>query len=186
MTLSERIKQLREEKRLSQSELAEILGISKQTVSNYETGARKPGLKLAVKYADVFGLTVDCILGLSDKPEKATMPKGSKLPERAEEITVQIKEFKDKIRELRMERFSSYKYFNELLRRNLGLSYGDIVFKRKLIPDAIKNVSSKATLKRIDDLMNQIVRLEKDEPSFPKLLIKNYQNNYHGQKYKLF
>ncbi len=61
--LSKRIKQLRELKGLTQSQLAEILGIKNQTVSNYESGEREPSYDILLKLADCFGVTTDYLFG---------------------------------------------------------------------------------------------------------------------------
>jgi transcriptional regulator with XRE-family HTH domain len=66
MDCSKRIKSLRKEAKISQTELASLLGVSKQTVSNYETGMRKPGLGIVIKVANIFNVSVDYIIGRDD------------------------------------------------------------------------------------------------------------------------
>ena len=50
---------LRAQHDLTQAQLAEILGVSRQTVNAVETGKYYPGLLLAFKIANVFGLTIE-------------------------------------------------------------------------------------------------------------------------------
>lgn len=50
---------LRAEKRLSQAELAQRLGVSRQTVNAIETGRYDPGLPLAFKIAKLFGRQIE-------------------------------------------------------------------------------------------------------------------------------
>lgn len=54
-----RLKVLRAEKDWSQSQLAEILGVSRQTINAIERGKYDPSLPLAFKIADVFGLLIE-------------------------------------------------------------------------------------------------------------------------------
>ena len=66
---TERLKKLREFEKLNQSELAKELGISQNTYSQYETGARQPSLEMLVKLAEFYFVSTDYILGLTDNPE---------------------------------------------------------------------------------------------------------------------
>lgn len=59
MTLAERIFALRTQMGLSQEELAEQLGVSRQSVSKWETGQSVPDLDKLIKLADLFGVTLD-------------------------------------------------------------------------------------------------------------------------------
>ncbi|WAM33266.1 helix-turn-helix domain-containing protein [Caldicellulosiruptor morganii] len=61
-----RLKELREEKNISRNDLAEILGVSTQTIANYENGHREPNFDTLLKIADFFGVTVDYLIGHSD------------------------------------------------------------------------------------------------------------------------
>lgn len=64
--LGKRIKQLREEKQLSQLEFAKLLNISNSTLSQYEAGNRVPSDDIKKKIADLSETTVDYLLGNSD------------------------------------------------------------------------------------------------------------------------
>lgn len=62
MKLHEKIYHLRTEKKLSQGDLAEILDVSRQSVSKWETGASVPDLDKLVKMSDLFGVTMDFLV----------------------------------------------------------------------------------------------------------------------------
>ncbi|KEH91633.1 XRE family transcriptional regulator (plasmid) [Clostridium botulinum C/D str. BKT12695] len=62
----ERIKKERIEKGINQPELAKILNVSKQTVSNWENGKRTPDADTLTKLADFFNCSVDYLLGKTD------------------------------------------------------------------------------------------------------------------------
>ena len=62
MKLHEKIYHLRTEKKLSQGDLAELLDVSRQSVSKWETGASVPDLDKLVKMSDLFGVTLDFLV----------------------------------------------------------------------------------------------------------------------------
>ena len=61
-----RIRDLREDRDIKQSELAEATGINQQTISNYETGKTIPDAYALVRLADFFGVSIDYLLGRID------------------------------------------------------------------------------------------------------------------------
>lgn len=65
-TYSNRIRELREAKSLSQDQLAEKLGITKQAVSQYERGVRKPSVPMLEALCDFFNVSSDYLLGKDD------------------------------------------------------------------------------------------------------------------------
>ena len=72
MTLGERICALRTAGGLSQSELAERLGVSRQSVSKWETDASMPDLDKLVKISEVFEVTLDQLVrGAEPAPAQA-------------------------------------------------------------------------------------------------------------------
>jgi len=64
--LCKRLKELREYRELTQSQLAERLDIGRASVSNYENGDRVPDADVLTKFADFFGVTTDYLLGRSE------------------------------------------------------------------------------------------------------------------------
>ena len=61
-----RLKSLRQEKNLTQQQLAEKLGIVKASVSSYEQNANSPSLEVFVQLCKIFDVSADFLLGLSD------------------------------------------------------------------------------------------------------------------------
>ena len=59
--MNNRLKVLRAERDWSQAQLAEHLGVSRQTVNALETGRYDPSLPLAFKIARVFGQPIESI-----------------------------------------------------------------------------------------------------------------------------
>ena len=69
MQLCDVIKQLRNEKGLSQRHLAERVGIDKSTVALYESGKRLPSLSRLVSLSYALGVTTDFLLGISNRKD---------------------------------------------------------------------------------------------------------------------
>jgi putative transcriptional regulator len=57
--MNNRIRVLRAERRWSQAELAERVGVSRNSVNSIENGKFDPSLPLAFRIADAFGLTIE-------------------------------------------------------------------------------------------------------------------------------
>lgn len=65
-----RVKELRKSRGFSQSELANKLGVSRTTVTMWESSGQCPRLETAVRVASVLGCTIDDLLGCSPSTEK--------------------------------------------------------------------------------------------------------------------
>ena len=66
MSIGSRIFELRMSKNLSQSALADMLDVSRQSVSKWETGSAVPDLDNLIKLCDVFDVTLDELTGRTD------------------------------------------------------------------------------------------------------------------------
>ena len=62
MNISERLFNLRKNKNLSQEELANILGVSRQTISKWETGESTPDFDKIIPLCEFYGITSDELL----------------------------------------------------------------------------------------------------------------------------
>ena len=65
--MDNRIKDLREDRDLTQTQVAEAIGITQRKYSYLETGTQQLTDEILVKLAKFYGVTVDYILKLSDK-----------------------------------------------------------------------------------------------------------------------
>ena len=61
--LNERIRTLRLAKGISQVDLAVMLNVSKQSVSNWENDNIQPSIDMLIRLADVFNVSTDYLLG---------------------------------------------------------------------------------------------------------------------------
>jgi transcriptional regulator with XRE-family HTH domain len=64
----ERLKALREEKQLTQGQLAKLVDMSQQSIDHYENGRSRPNLDTLKKFSTVFNTTIDYMMGLTDIP----------------------------------------------------------------------------------------------------------------------
>ena len=79
MGLGERIYKLRTQKAMSQGDLADALGVSRQSISKWETNGSVPELDKLVKLSEVFGVSLDELIlekkNQEAKPEAEPEPK---------------------------------------------------------------------------------------------------------------
>ena len=71
--LGERLQKLRKERRLSQKELAKVLGISAGIISNYESSERTPSLENLIALATFYRYSTDYLLGLDKTEDLSTI-----------------------------------------------------------------------------------------------------------------
>ena len=67
---SSRLRALRTKRGLSQPQLAKELGMIKQRVNNWESGLSLPSADVLVALSDYFGVSVDYLVGRSEKPTR--------------------------------------------------------------------------------------------------------------------
>ncbi len=85
-----RIRDLREDMDLRQSDLAKKTGIDQRTISNYETGKTSPDAYALIKLADFFGVSIDYLIGRV-KYDYSTAEKKTQI---IEQIKKQLEELK--------------------------------------------------------------------------------------------
>ena len=74
MSLGTNISRLRAEKRLSQGDLAEVLEVSRQSVSKWETDSSVPDLDKLIKLSQLFGVTLDELVTGAEPQLKVETP----------------------------------------------------------------------------------------------------------------
>ena len=87
--MNERLRALREDKDWTQQQLADMLFINRRTYSAYENGINAVSADTLARIAELFGTSVDYIMGLTDerklyppKKDKAVMYKEPAKPSR--------------------------------------------------------------------------------------------------------
>lgn len=67
--LAKRLKQCRKEKGLTQYEVAIYCDITEKAYQNYELMTREPKLEILRKIADIFDVSIDYLVGRTDKKQ---------------------------------------------------------------------------------------------------------------------
>ena len=65
--MGNKLKSLRIEKKLTQKQVADRIGLAISAVSSYESGSRYPSYDVLVKLARMFHVSTDYLLGITDK-----------------------------------------------------------------------------------------------------------------------
>ncbi len=94
VSFGERLRFLREERKLGQKEVGDLLDVSVSSVGKYENGERTPSPDTIIKLADFFDVSADFLLGRSEvrEPAEKILARfniGKDLPEKA------LKEFEE-------------------------------------------------------------------------------------------
>lgn len=89
MKLGDKIKKYREEKRMTQRDIAEILEVEPGTVSKYESGMLEPNIKSIKRLSETFGITIDELLKEND--DKVDVSKINVLEVLREQKEMQLK-----------------------------------------------------------------------------------------------
>ncbi|WP_274623146.1 helix-turn-helix domain-containing protein [Planococcus sp. A6] len=113
--LSQRMKNLRSKSKMTQSELAKILGVARTTYAMYEQGQREPDYVTLQKIADYFDVSVDYLLGREEKKS----PSWNHNPEFEEflndpKISKLYSEYKESSEERREALFAAWEYLKSL------------------------------------------------------------------------
>lgn len=87
-----RLRELRESKNLTQTQVARRLNLSKTTISGYENNIKTPSLDVLVKLSILYGVSADYILGLENR--KLLQIDGLTMSQE-EIVKILLKEFRD-------------------------------------------------------------------------------------------
>ena len=91
MTVGSKIKNLRKSRRITQEDFAEKIGISRSTLSCYETEQRTPNLKTLQQISEAFGVGLD-YFGISATDEAFELLARAKQVFESEDVSVDTKE----------------------------------------------------------------------------------------------
>lgn len=67
MKFCERLVELRKEKKYNQQYIAVYMGVSQVSISNWERGFKQPNLQALIDLANLFDVSCDYLLGVSDE-----------------------------------------------------------------------------------------------------------------------
>ena len=63
-----RLRDLRNSKGITMLQLADAIGTTKATISNFENAQRNPSLEMLIKLADYFNVSIDFLVGRTNDP----------------------------------------------------------------------------------------------------------------------
>lgn len=66
VNMGKKLKQLRQEKNLTQKQIADRIGVAVSAVCSYETGVRYPTYDSLIKLARIFHVTTDYLIGMTE------------------------------------------------------------------------------------------------------------------------
>jgi len=66
--IAERISLLMKHKNLTQQSLADAIGVSRPSITQFTSGVNLPSIKTLVTLADYFGVSLDYLCGRTDNP----------------------------------------------------------------------------------------------------------------------
>lgn len=89
--LADRLVELRKEHKLSQEALAEKLGLSRQSISKWERAEASPDTDNLIALAEVYGVTLDELLGNNEPKAENTEPQPTPQPKEKQLSAKQIK-----------------------------------------------------------------------------------------------
>lgn len=69
-TFTDRIKELRKSKNMTQKQMAQALGIAERNYQRYEASENNPSSQMLITIADYFNVSTDYLLGRSDSPTR--------------------------------------------------------------------------------------------------------------------
>lgn len=69
-TFGDRIKKLRQQYNLTQTDIAHLISVSQRQIQRYESNSQNIPISKLVILADFFDISVDYLIGRSDKPER--------------------------------------------------------------------------------------------------------------------
>lgn len=154
MSFNEQLKELRKKNKMTQAELAELIGLKRATVTQYENGRISPSKEVLIKIANLFRVSLDEIVG-ADKQEVGSNVIGilkTEKPTKKNDYTSSIKSA------------VSQKIVNELIRTSSS------VFCKE----------NKNQLLRLFDLLLELnIKAEAKDYSPIKLLIENEEYDFN-------
>ena len=67
--LGQNLKDIRIKNKYNQEDIATQLGVTKQTISNWEKGKRTPDINHLIKLANIYQVTLDSLIGIDKRTE---------------------------------------------------------------------------------------------------------------------
>ncbi|MFW5891312.1 MAG: helix-turn-helix domain-containing protein [bacterium] len=181
MEFDKRLKELRKEKNIMQKDLALYLEVSDPTIAKYESGDRFPTTEKLIKIADYFNVSLDYLVGRTNKKSPYSVKKYFQ-----EEINELKKTF-----DLSEEQIQGIKYsqLEEFIEKNFGEDIPDLKeLKAKLSEDdkfQLEDYTEKELKKILEQLYGTEDHISSDSLFNKDRIIEEIKSNTKGtNKYK--
>jgi len=115
MTFGERLKNLREKRKLSQSKLAGLTGLHYTQIGRYEKGKSMPSSDILTKFAEIFSVSIDFLLAGSIEESAESQLLDRDLIKQFKEIETLSEKDKETVKIL-LDAFITKKHIQELAR----------------------------------------------------------------------
>ncbi|MCR5703055.1 MAG: helix-turn-helix transcriptional regulator [Eubacterium sp.] len=102
------LRQLREEKGISQQKLANMVSVSQQSIYKYENGLAEPDFQTLIKLADYFETSVDYLIDYSEIRRKYEELVDVKLSTNEEELIIEYRKLPTHMRQLIQSYINEY------------------------------------------------------------------------------
>jgi transcriptional regulator with XRE-family HTH domain len=89
-TIGERMKELRMNKGMTNGQLANRLGCSRNTITNYETGQTPPSLEIIQEYHQFFGVSYEYLIDGKEYSNEDFVNEFEKLPRRKQKFIMEM------------------------------------------------------------------------------------------------
>lgn len=129
MNLGERLKQLRLQKQISQTDLARHFNIARSTLSQYESNTRTPSDEMKLKFAEYYNVSIDYLLGKIDTTVNDLTEKDKK------DIQKDLKNIMDEYKEQK----DGTKYYNGVELHDEDFDYLELAMQVALEKIKVKN-----------------------------------------------
>ena len=93
--IAKRLKELREEAKLSQAKLAVLMETTQASINRYENGQSAPPLRVLRWYADFFDVSMDYIFARTDQPEGKLYEHKARVIEAVTKDSKELRQFVD-------------------------------------------------------------------------------------------
>ena len=158
MSLGERIKEQRKKSGLSQERVAELVGVSRQSVTKWESGQSAPSTENLFKLAEIFGTTVDMLLDIPDEKNSQSTDQ-AQIKELASQIQYLYRVESARKAEVERVRIENEKRTEELLNKSNKVWLVQILFVSLCVIAVISVCAALIGIGLVGNMIGAFIRL---------------------------
>lgn len=124
----QKIKSLREERFMTQDDLAEKMGTTRQTISRYESGSRKTNQDVLFQLAEIFNVSINTFFPNVENEVEITTIYNKLEPERQKKVySFASEQLEEQNKVVQINSYKDKKYIQETLRGYLSAGTGEML-----------------------------------------------------------